>query len=174
MSEQPKVTIGMPVFDGENFVGSAIASLLAQTFTDFELIISDNGSTDRTQEICNEYALRDTRIHYVRQTKNLGAIANFNSLVSRARGVYFKWAAHDDLCEPTYLERCVEILDRSPEIAWCHSDSDMIDSEGRSWLDRMPSDDERLRSISWANVDGLGYLEPTTMPRVRASVLQEF
>lgn len=144
MSDQPTVTIGMPVFNGQNFVGNAIESLLAQTFTDFELIISDNGSTDRTQQICERYASQDSRIQYVRHNNNVGAIINFNSLVSLARGHYFKWAAHDDLCEPTYLQRCVAILDSRPEVAWCHSDSDMIDTEGKSWRDRMPADDEEI------------------------------
>lgn len=144
MTERPRVTIGMPVFNGQNYVINAIESLLAQSFANFELTISDNASTDRTKEVCEHYAALDSRINYVRQDSNLGAIANFNLLAKLARGSYFKWAAHDDVCEPTYLQRCVEVLDEYPEVVLCHCDSDMIDEDGRSWLDRMPVDDEEI------------------------------
>jgi glycosyltransferase involved in cell wall biosynthesis len=111
----PRVSIGLPVFNGERFLRAAIESILAQTFADFELIISDNASTDATPAICEEYARRDGRIRYVRQTENRGGAWNFNHLFSLARGSYFKWAACDDMIAPTYLERCVEALDRRPE-----------------------------------------------------------
>src|SRR3546814_4612052 len=104
----------MPVYNGERYVASAIESLLAQDFEDFELIISDNGSTDRTEEICREFASRDPRIRYVREEENQGASWNFNRVFELARGEYFRWACHDDACEPTHLSRCVELLDESP------------------------------------------------------------
>lgn len=126
----PRVSIGMPVFDGERFLGEAIESLLAQDFEDFELIVSDNASTDRTPEICMEFAAADRRVRYLRNEENLGAAYNYNRLVSEARGTYFKWAPHDDLHAPGYLRRCVEVLDRDPGVALCHSFSAEIDEDG--------------------------------------------
>ena len=108
MKNAPKVSIGIAVFNGENFLESALRSILAQTFEDFELIISDNASTDRTADICEQYASQDGRVLYLRQPANLGAQPNYNLLVGQARGRYFKWAAHDDMLAPTFLERCVE------------------------------------------------------------------
>lgn len=84
----PRVSIGMPVYNGDPFIRGALDSLLAQTFTDFELIISDNASTDRTEAICREYAARDIRIRYVRQTENRGAKANFEFVLDKAVGLY--------------------------------------------------------------------------------------
>lgn len=111
MSEIPKVSIGMPLYNAAAFLREAIDSLLAQTFEDFELIISDNGSTDETDSICRDYAARDSRIHYYRSADNRGAAWNFNHCLERARGEYFKWAAHDDICAPKFLEQCVAALD---------------------------------------------------------------
>jgi glycosyltransferase involved in cell wall biosynthesis len=112
----PRVTIGLPVYNGDAFLAAAIDSLLAQTYRDFELIISDNASTDGTEAICRDRAARDPRIRYYRSAKNRGAMWNFNYVVELARGEYFKWAAHDDVHEPTYVERCVEVLDRDPGV----------------------------------------------------------
>ncbi len=103
---------------------------MAQTFEDVEIIISDNCSADATEAICREFAQRDSRIRYLRQPENLGAIANFNHVFAEARGEYFKWAAYDDLCEPTFLQRCVDVLDKNPDVGWCHSKSDRIDADG--------------------------------------------
>lgn len=127
----PRVTVGLPVYNGANYVAQAIESLLAQTFTDFELIISDNASTDETEAICRGYAARDPRIRYYRQARNQGGMWNFNHLVGLARGTYFKWAAHDDLCAPTYLAQCVEILDRHPDVVWSYAQSAKIDPAGQ-------------------------------------------
>jgi glycosyltransferase involved in cell wall biosynthesis len=117
----PRVSIGLPVFNGEEFLSSAIGSILAQTYTDFELIISDNASTDRTQAICREYAASDPRIRYYRNDHNLGAAVNFNRTFELASGEYFKWAAHDDMLAPEYLERCVAALDAHPEAVLCQT-----------------------------------------------------
>ena len=100
----PKVSIGMPVYNGERFIRKALDSLLAQTFTDFELIISDNASTDATPEICKEYAKRDNRIRFIRQPKNMGAIWNFNFVLQEAQGEYFMWAASDDMWASNWIE----------------------------------------------------------------------
>lgn len=99
----PRVSIGMPVFNGEKYIRDALDSLLNQTFSDFELIISDNASTDRTEEICCEYASRDSRISYFRQTENNGAITNFQFVLDQASGEFFMWAAYDDLWSQNYL-----------------------------------------------------------------------
>jgi glycosyltransferase involved in cell wall biosynthesis len=106
--ESPLVSIGMPVFDGERFVGEALESLLAQDYPHFELIVSDNASQDRTEEICREYQQRDRRIRYIRQQENRGSPWNFAFVARESRGDYFLWAAHDDLWHPTFLRKCLE------------------------------------------------------------------
>ncbi len=133
LSQQtPRVSIGLPVYNGEAFLAEALDSLLAQTFTDFELIVSDNASTDATAEICRARAARDARVRYLRNETNVGAMRNFNSVFELARGAYFKWAAHDDVHEPTYLERCVEVLDRSPDVALVYPAARNIDANGET------------------------------------------
>ena len=104
----PKVSIGMPVYNGEEYLRGALDSILDQTFGDFEVVISDNASEDGTREICESYAARDARVRYYRADRNRGAAWNYNTVVAKARGTYFKWAAHDDWIDPTYVERCVE------------------------------------------------------------------
>src|SRR5512140_1730619 len=131
-SAVPRVSLGMPVYNGERYLRGTLDSLLKQTYKDFELIISDNGSTDATQQICREYASRDPRIRYRREEVNRGAGWNYNRLVDLARGIYFKWAAHDDLCAPTYLERCVAVLDSDPSVVIAYPDDQDIDEEGNT------------------------------------------
>jgi glycosyltransferase involved in cell wall biosynthesis len=128
----PRVTIGLPVYNGADYLAPAIDSLLAQTFQDFELIIADNASTDATESICRERAARDARIRYVRHAHNLGAMRNFNYVVEAARAPYFKWAAHDDMHEPEYLARCVEVLDRDSSVVLAHARARDIDAHGNS------------------------------------------
>jgi glycosyltransferase involved in cell wall biosynthesis len=112
---QPRVSIGLPVYNGENYLQHAIDSVLAQTMGDFELIISDNASTDRTQEICEANAAADPRIRYERQATNLGAAPNYNRTLELARAPYFKWLAHDDYVEPTFLEATLPVLEANPD-----------------------------------------------------------
>ncbi len=107
--------MGMPVYNGENYLRQAMESVLAQTYTDFELIVSDNASKDGTENICREYADRDHRIRYYRNEQNRGAAYNFNRVFELSTGEYFKWVAHDDVCMTTYLEKCVETLDESSD-----------------------------------------------------------
>src|SRR5262245_32388866 len=130
LSRGPVVGIGMPVYNGERFLAKAVESVLCQTLADFELVISDNASTDRTQEICREYAAADPRVRYFRNEVNLGAIPNFNRVFELARGTYFKWAAHDDVLVPAFLERCVAALDSAPDAALCQSAIEYIDERG--------------------------------------------
>ncbi len=105
----------MPVYNGQEFLRDSIQSILEQTFTDFELIISDNASTDATPKICQEFAARDPRVRYYRNPENVGASDNYNAVFRHARGAYFKWASGNDLCERTFLEKCVAALDRRPD-----------------------------------------------------------
>ena len=126
----PKVSVGLPVYNGEDYLKEALDSLLNQTFKDFELIISDNASTDATQEICESFTSLDKRIRYYRNQENLGAAKNYNRVFELAVGEYFKWASHDDLCAPTFLERCVEILELQPSVILAYTRTLIIDAQG--------------------------------------------
>lgn len=128
---KPTISIGLPVYNGDDYLEGAIKSILAQTFTDFELLICDNASTDRTQEICEKYANLDRRIRYHRNEENLGAARNFNLSVELARGEYFKWMAHDDLLEATYLEKCYQGIVAHPEVILSYPRTMDIDKNGK-------------------------------------------
>ena len=130
ISSPPRVSIGMPVFNGEKYLKQAIDSILEQTYQDFELIISDNASTDKTQQICLEYAKKDNRINYHRNTRNIGAPKNYNHVFWLSSGEYFKWTAHDDILITDYLEKCVRVLDNDPSVVLCHSLVNKIDENG--------------------------------------------
>ena len=110
----PKVSIGLPVYNGERYLRFAVDSILQQDYTDFELIISDNASMDKTPDICRDYAELDSRVRYHRYEVNQGASHNFRRVFELARGKYFKWAAYDDVCLPGFLRVCVETLDQAP------------------------------------------------------------
>src|SRR5262245_34163763 len=109
-----KVSIGLPVYNGDNFIRQTIESYLSQTFEDFELIISDNASTDRTEEICRTFAVQDRRVRYTRNKENIGLARNYNQVFTMSCGEYFKWADHDDMCRPTFLMKCVQALEEHP------------------------------------------------------------
>ena len=127
----PRVSIGLPVHNGERYLSKAIESLLNQTFRDIEIIICDNASTDGTEAICRSYASIDTCIRYYRNSQNIGAAANFNRTFQFASGEYFKWCAHDDLHAPDFLLKCVEVLDKNSSVVLCHSEVQFIDESGR-------------------------------------------
>ena len=129
--DTPKVSIGLPVYNGENYLAEAIESILNQTFTDFELIICDNASTDATENICQKYASQDARVQYYKNEKNLGASGNYTRVFELASGEYFKWAAHDDVCLPKFLERCVQILDEDPTVSLAHTQAASIDENSQ-------------------------------------------
>lgn len=131
MKSSSCVSIGLPVYNGERFLKDALDSILRQTYRDFELIISDNASTDRTEEICRSYAARDRRIRYYRNEKNLGAARNYNQVFELSTGQYFKWAAHDDIYAPDFLLKCAEVLERDPGVVVCFPRTVQIDEQGR-------------------------------------------
>lgn len=148
----PIVSVGMPVYNGDNYISQAIDSILSQTYKDFELIISDNASTDNTMAICRSYADKDRRICYHRNENNLGAAWNFNQVFYLARGKYFQWACHDDVWTSTLLERYVDVMDRMPEVVLCYSKTLFINEDGnpiRSLIGRPnledPSPSQRFR-----------------------------
>jgi glycosyltransferase involved in cell wall biosynthesis len=125
----PKVSIGLPVYNGEPYLAEALDSILSQTFTDFEVVIGDNASTDGTATTCRRFAMADTRIRYVRYRANYGYVFNFNSVFRLSRGEYFKWAAADDLCAPDFLLRCVELLDSDSSIVLVSPRQAAVDEE---------------------------------------------
>jgi glycosyltransferase involved in cell wall biosynthesis len=136
---QPLVSIGMPIFDAEQYLAGALRAILAQDYPNFELIISDNGSKDRTKEICLEFQKTDSRIRYIRHPKNLGASKNFAFVVHQARGEYFMWAAHDDLLHPCFIRKCMEQLGAHPEAVLCCTEINFIDADGlphSSWSNK--------------------------------------
>ena len=126
----PRVSVGLPVYNGERYLPVVLDALLAQTFADFELIISDNASTDATGAICTRYAALDRRIRYSRNPFNIGGAANFRRVFHLATGTYFMWTAHDDVQAPTFIERCVEVLDRDPTVVVCYARTRVIDADG--------------------------------------------
>jgi len=155
-SEIPRVSIGMAVYNGEAFLAQSLEALLKQTYRNFELIICDNCSTDRTQEICRTFAAADSRIHYHRNEANIGAPRNFNLAFSFARGEYFKWSGADDICAPEFIEKCVNVLERHPELALCYPKTVWIDARSQpiqpydDFLDMpFPSPSRRLKHLLW-------------------------
>jgi glycosyltransferase involved in cell wall biosynthesis len=127
----PTLSIGLPVFNGANYLAEALEGILGQTFTDFELIVSDNASTDETQTICEKYAARDSRLRYHRSTKNMGAAWNHNQVFKLARGRYFRWSSHDDVCAPEYMARCIDALESDPGVALAYPRVRLLDAESR-------------------------------------------
>jgi glycosyltransferase involved in cell wall biosynthesis len=109
-----RVSIGMPVYNAAPWLADAIKALQEQTFQDFELVISDNASTDQSLAIIERLASSDPRIRVIRQARNIGANGNYLAVLAAARAALFKWASANDLCAPRFIERCVEALDRDP------------------------------------------------------------
>jgi glycosyltransferase involved in cell wall biosynthesis len=130
-SRRAKVSIGVAVYNGEAFLEETLDSLLAQTFGNFELIISDNASTDGTAEIARRFAALDARVRYHRQPQNLGLAANYNGLVQMASADLFKWATADDVCRPAFLEHCVAALDDTPDAVLAYPRTQFIDPVGK-------------------------------------------
>ena len=151
------VILGLPVYNGAHFLAATLDSILAETHEKFELTVSDNGSTDETEEICREYVRRDPRLRYLRRDVNRGAAWNYNSLVheTTGAGAYFKWASHDDVLAPTYLERCLEVMRRLPNASVVYPRTRWIDENGnldgevaRDLELREPTPHERLAALA--------------------------
>ena len=154
MNASPRLTIGLPVYNGQKYITESLEALLGQSYTDFELIISDNASTDSTGDICRQYEKQDSRVRYVRQPKNIGLAPNHNFVADQARGELFKWAANDDLYARDLLKLCVEALDEYPQVVLAHSWTAKIDPSGTvtdayeyPMTTSSPRAPERFRSI---------------------------
>lgn len=130
MRAGPRLSIGLPVYNGEKYLAESLDALLDQSYEDFELIISDNASTDGTAGICRRYMKQDSRIRYVRQPRNIGAAPNHNFVAGEARGELFKWASYDDLYAHNLLESCAVALDEYPDVVLAHSWTALVDDLG--------------------------------------------
>lgn len=160
---KPKVSLGLPVYNGENYLETTLKSILSQTYKDFELVISDNASEDATADIIKKYAENDSRIRYYRQSENIGAAANYDYVFMKSEGEYFKWCAHDDVFGEEFLEVCVDWLDAHqdyvgalPDDVWCvNADGDRygqritfdLDPKGAGPADRF----KNYLSLGWIN-----------------------
>ena len=174
----PRVSIGLPVFNGEKYLTRAINSLVSQDFEDFELILSDNASTDSTEAICREFAAKDRRIRYHRNETNIGASRNYNRVFELARAEFFKWASHDDECHPSLVRRCLERFQQAPASAvLVYSKADIIDELGQfkePSLDHIDSPSPwphiRLARVIWSVVFAnalWGVVRSTALRRTR-------
>jgi len=160
----PRLTIGLPVYNGEKYLSESIESLLGQTYENFELVISDNASTDNTQSICRQYMEKDSRIRYIRQPRNIGLIPNENFITKQAKGEFFKLAAHDDLYASGLIKRCVDALDENREAVIAQGWEARIDADGAvtgglyySVVADSPSAPERFRSMLFDGWDDYTY-----------------
>jgi glycosyltransferase involved in cell wall biosynthesis len=164
MNNIPRVSIGLPVYNGENLLAESLEALLGQSYEDFELIISDNASVDGTAEVCRRYGKQDSRIRYIRQPTNIGLNPNHNFVIKAARGELFKMASHDDLYGRDLVQRCVEALDEYPKVVLAHAREAMIDDSGAvtkllgySAAVDSPRAPERFRSLLFDGWDDYTY-----------------
>ena len=153
-SQDPLISVGIPVYNGDRFLSQALSSLMEQSYANCEFIISDNASTDQTQAICEEFASHDPRISYFRQRKNIGAPRNWNFVVSKASGMFFKWASANDLCDPEFIAQTGNVLLADPSIVLCYGLTMLVNEEGkpievykgdRSYNEALPS--SRFKSV---------------------------
>lgn len=170
----PLLSFAIPIRNGEQLLPNLLDSLLAQDFSDFEIVISDNASTDRTPQICQEYASRHSRIRYHRNPENIGLNANFNLLIGLARGKYMRWIGADDRLEPDYARKCVEVLESRPDIIGVTTYQDYIDEQGnRDYFEYKgqrldyPQPHQRYARMVWFMTHDHRYIDPiyTTMRR---------
>lgn len=152
----PRLTIGLPVYNGEAYLEETLESLLAQDFEDFELVVSDNASTDVTAGIVRSFADRDPRVRLIQNEANMGAVYNYNRLVADSRAELFKWSGYDDLLEPGYVSSCVAALDANPAATLAFAQATIIDGAGR----RVGAYDEKLDVVAaapWQRVTHLAW-----------------
>lgn len=139
-NSKPKVSIGMPVYNGARYLRTALDSVLGQNYKNLELVICDNASTDHTEDICRAYADQDSRVRYFRSPVNHGITWNFRQVVLRSSAEFFLWVAHDDVLAPEYVQRCLEVLERDPGLVLCYSAGLNIDEDGnRTPHDELPA-----------------------------------
>jgi glycosyltransferase involved in cell wall biosynthesis len=131
ISFSPLVSIGLPVRNGEDYISFTLKSLLSQSFKNFELIISDNYSTDNTEKICKKFAKKDSRIRFIKQKKNIGQTENFNTVLKKSKGKYFMWASHDDLYKKIHIENLLEVHKINKQIAVAMAGTIHIDERGK-------------------------------------------
>ena len=180
----PKVSIGLPVYNGEPYLRGALESLLAQDYPSLEFIISDNASTDGTFDLCCEFAERDARLRLYRNDTNIGSAANFNRVFELADGPYFTWAAHDDLMHPTYIAKCVRALEDNPGVVLCGCDINFIDETGAALdypgeYNRLDTSEmtlrERVKSLTrmtnWYSLYGVARTSALRRTRLMTSAL---
>jgi len=173
----PKVSIAVPVYNCEKYVAQSLESLLGQTYGDFELVISDNASTDNTEDICRRFAALDKRVRYVRRTENIGGPGNFRYVFSLCSGQYHKWSTADDYWHPRFLEEAVAVLDRQPDVVLCYPKTQLVDARGEKLSEyednlHLMQDQARLRFLELYRRIGLcqahlGLLRRDAMQRTR-------
>jgi glycosyltransferase involved in cell wall biosynthesis len=128
---QPRVSFAIPVRNGERFLGRALDSLLAQDLDDFEIVVCDNASTDKTPEVMRRYAERDPRVRCILNEEDIGQIENFNRVYELSRGEFFRWMGADDWLEPAYARKCVAVLDTRPDAVGVTTQWRFMDDAGR-------------------------------------------
>ncbi len=149
--DRPLVSIGVPVYNEQEHLAQALDSLLAQDYENIEIIISDNASTDETQQICQAYAAKDARVRYERNEANIGGIQNFNRVFDLSRGEFFMWAAGHDIREPTQVSGCMKVLMEDENIVLCYSRVISVDEacqpiqEIHEYLDTRNIEDWKVR-----------------------------
>ena len=132
------ISIGMPVYNSEKHIRQSLDSLLAQDYGDFELLISDNASTDGTQGICLEYAAKDERIRYYRNERNMGIAWNANRVFELSSGEYFKWAGSHDYVSPSFISTCKRVLDADPGVVLAYPLARVVNEKGETITDIVP------------------------------------
>jgi glycosyltransferase involved in cell wall biosynthesis len=176
---QPIVSFGVPVRNGEKYLPKLFDSLLAQEFAEFEVIIGDNLSDDRTEAICRDYARRDPRIKYFRHPENLGQSGNFNRVLELAQGQYFRWIGDDDWIEPDYTRKCVEFLQRRPDLIGVTTEQRHHFDDGTFHYkeyrgDRLdsPLPHIRFRRMIWFMTADYGFIDPIYTMYRRDAILK--
>lgn len=149
LAAAPSLSIGMPAYNSARTLRASIDCLLEQTFRDFELIISDNASSDGTWGIIQEYANRDARVVALKQPENIGANGNYSAVFKAARGRYFKWASSNDWCDPDFLARCVAHLDAHPDVA-------LVAPRTRLFTESLADATNYARDVPFDQPDALG------------------
>jgi glycosyltransferase involved in cell wall biosynthesis len=170
----PKVSVGLPVYNAENYLDDSLSSLLSQSYRDFELIISDNASTDATGEICQGYAVKDRRIIYHRNDRNMGIAWNHNRVFHLSSGEFFMWASHDDLRTTDYISQCVAALEADPFKVLAFSEVENIDEEGTVLKRRaiLPKTDSQKPHERFRELIRLDYTCEAMYGLIRTAVLK--